>query len=81
MTNDNKISLNEIKELVTNIFLKQGCNQENASALANTITKAEEDGSSSHGLFRLPGYVASLKSTKNKPNVWQMQAYMLTTII
>ena len=64
MKNDNKISLNEIKELVTNIFLKQGCNQENASALANTITKAEEDGSSSHGLFRLPGYVASLKSGK-----------------
>ena len=64
MKNDNKISLNEIRELVTNIFLKQGCNQENASALANTITKAEEDGSSSHGLFRLPGYVASLKSGK-----------------
>ena len=59
-----KISLTEIQELVTNIFLKQGCNQENASALANTITKAEEDGSSSHGLFRLPGYVASLKSGK-----------------
>ena len=64
MKNDNKISLNEIKELVYDIFLKQGCNQENASALANTITKAEEDGSSSHGLFRLPGYVASLKSGK-----------------
>ena len=64
MTNNVKISLNDIKELVTNIFLKQGCNQENANALANTITKAEEDGSSSHGLFRLPGYVASLKSGK-----------------
>ncbi len=25
-----KISLTEIQELVTNIFLKQGCNQENA---------------------------------------------------
>ena len=46
MTNNVKISLNDIKELVTNIFLKQGCNQENANALANTITKAEEDVSS-----------------------------------
>ena len=64
MTNNVKISLDDIKELVTNIFVKQGCNQENANALANTITKAEEDGSSSHGLFRLPGYVASLKSGK-----------------
>ena len=34
MKNDNKISLNEIKELVTNIFLKQGCNQENAIGLS-----------------------------------------------
>ena len=64
MINVSKITLEEIKTLVTNVFLKQGCNKENASALANTIVKAEEDGSSSHGLFRVPGYVASLQSGK-----------------
>ena len=64
MSNVSKITLEEIKILVTNVCLKQGCNKENASALANTITKAEEDGSSSHGLFRVPGYVASLQSGK-----------------
>src|SRR5210317_1548070 len=32
--------------------------------IAKTITKAEEDGASSHGLFRVPGYVSSLKSGK-----------------
>ena len=64
MSNVSKITLEEIKILVTNVFLKQGCNKENAFALANTITKAEEDGSSSHGLFRVPGYVASLQSGK-----------------
>ena len=64
MNNVSKITLEEIKTLVTNVFLKQGCNKENASALANTIVKAEEDGSSSHGLFRVPGYVASLQSGK-----------------
>ena len=64
MSNVSKITLEEIKILVTNVFLKQGCNKENASALANTITKAEEDGSSSHGLFWVPGYVASLQSGK-----------------
>ena len=68
MANSTKISLNEIKKLVTDVFLKQGCNKENASALANTITKAEEDGSSSHGLFRVPGYVASLQSGKVNGN-------------
>ena len=64
MANSINVSLDEIKTLVTNVFLKQGCNKNNASALANTITKAEEDGSSSHGLFRVPGYVASLQSGK-----------------
>ena len=64
MANSINVSLDEIKKLVTDVFLKQGCNKSNASALANTITKAEEDGSSSHGLFRVPGYVASLQSGK-----------------
>ena len=66
MNNNNKIkiTLAEIKKLVTDICIKHGCNHENANALSNTITKAEEDGSSSHGLFRLPGYIASLKSGK-----------------
>ena len=68
MANSINISLDEIKKLVTDVFLKQGCNKNNASALANTITKAEEDGSSSHGLFRVPGYVASLQSGKVNGN-------------
>ena len=68
MANSTNISLDEIKKLVTDVFLKQGCNKDNASALANTITKAEEDGSSSHGLFRVPGYVASLQSGKVNGN-------------
>ena len=62
--NNQKMTLIEIKDLVFNVLKKQGCNKENANALANTITKAEEDGAVSHGLFRLPGYVASLKSGK-----------------
>ena len=63
-----QISLKEIKKLVYEVFVKQDCNHENANALANTITKAEEDGSSSHGLFRVPGYVASLQSGKVNGN-------------
>jgi delta1-piperideine-2-carboxylate reductase len=68
MNNLTKLTLEEIKTLVTDVFVKQGCNKVNAKALARTITKAEEDGSSSHGLFRVPGYVASLKSGKVNGN-------------
>ena len=32
--------------------------------MATTVTHAERDGSVSHGLFRIPGYVSSLKSKK-----------------
>ena len=68
MSGNIQIKLKEIRELVTNVFLKQGCDLTNANALAKTITVAEEDGSSSHGLFRVPGYIASLQSGKVNGN-------------
>ena len=58
------LSLNEVFELASRCLLVNGCNLENAEAVAATILAAERDGSSSHGLFRLPGYVASLRSRK-----------------
>ena len=61
-----EISLKEIYNMAETIFQKYGCDAENAIALADTVTNAERDGSLSHGLFRIPGYVASLKSGKVK---------------
>ncbi|MGB7183927.1 MAG: Ldh family oxidoreductase [Burkholderiaceae bacterium] len=58
------LSLNEIFELATACLSAAGANSENARAVARTVMTAERDGSVSHGLFRLPGYVASLKSGK-----------------
>jgi len=58
------LSLNEILDLAKKTLLANGCDEENASILADTITRAERDGSVSHGLFRLPAYVAGLKSKK-----------------
>ena len=61
-----QLNLNEIYQLAFEIFSKHGCDSENATALSKTVTNAERDGSLSHGLFRIPGYVASLKSGKVK---------------
>jgi len=58
------LTLNEILELAKKTLLANGCDEENASVLADTIMRAERDGSVSHGLFRLPAYVAGLKSKK-----------------
>ena len=58
------LSLDKILELAKKTLLANGCDEENASILADTIMRAERDGSVSHGLFRLPAYVAGLKSKK-----------------
>ena len=56
--------LDQIFELAKKTLLANGCDDENASILADTIMRAERDGSASHGLFRLPAYVSGLKSKK-----------------
>ena len=58
------VSLTEIETLALTVFRAQGCDEGNTAALARTVTAAERDGSVSHGLFRVPGYVASLRSGK-----------------
>jgi len=58
------LSLNEIYSLAKNVMLANGCDTANAEALADIICRAERDGSHSHGLFRVPGYVKALKSGK-----------------
>ena len=58
------LTIEQIYALAFNVLSKFGCNKENANAIATTVAIAERDGSLSHGLFRVPGYVASLKSGK-----------------
>ena len=61
---DRDLSLNEIYSLAKNVMLANGCDTANADALADIICRAERDGSHSHGLFRIPGYVRALRSGK-----------------
>ena len=58
------LTLDEIHDLAKKTLLANGCDDETGSILADLIMKAERDGSLSHGLFRLPAYVAGLKSGK-----------------
>ena len=58
------LTLNQIYDLAKQTLLFNGCDDENASILSDTLMRAERDGSHSHGLFRLPSYVAALKSKK-----------------
>ena len=59
-----ELSLDEIFNLAKTALLNNGANEENADAVASTVTNAERDGSVSHGLFRIPGYIKALQSKK-----------------
>ena len=60
------LPLDEIYSLARDTLINNGCDELNAEAVAQTVTHAERDGSVSHGLFRIPGYVAALRSKKAK---------------
>ncbi len=67
------LSLEDIYNLANQTLLANGCDEETSNILSDLIMKAERDGSLSHGLFRLPAYVAGLKSGKingkNRPKI------------
>ena len=58
------LSLPEIYDIALNALCHAGANNDNAAAGARVVTNAERDGAHAHGLFRIPGYVAGLKSGK-----------------
>ena len=58
------MSMDEIHRLAKECLVTNGCDEANAEAVATTVSRAEGDGCSSHGLFRIPGYVAALRSGK-----------------
>ena len=75
------LSLDEIYNLAKDTLLYNGCDEINAEAVAKTVTHAERDGSISHGLFRIPGYIAALRSKKAKGNSRPSANYRTQNII
>jgi delta1-piperideine-2-carboxylate reductase len=63
-----ELTLDEIHTLARTALEVAGSSDEMADAVADTVMRAERDGSLSHGLFRIPGYVASLRSGKVNGN-------------
>lgn len=57
-----KIAVAELQTHLERIFMDHGMAPAGAPVVAATIVAAERDGSRSHGLQRLPGYLSSLKS-------------------
>jgi|RhiMethySRZTD1v2_1073278.scaffolds.fasta_scaffold02127_9 delta1-piperideine-2-carboxylate reductase len=56
----NRISVEALMRIVEAVLAANGFSQPNACVLAGIIVAAERDGSKSHGLFRLKGYLAEV---------------------
>jgi LDH2 family malate/lactate/ureidoglycolate dehydrogenase len=63
-----RLMLDQVYTLAWEVLRVQGVSEAHARAIAETITAAERDDCQAHGLFRLPGYVSSVRSGKVSPD-------------
>jgi LDH2 family malate/lactate/ureidoglycolate dehydrogenase len=64
MSETQRLTLDEVHALTTAVLLENGVSPAQTRAVADTVTAAERDDCKSHGLFRVPGYVAGVRSGK-----------------
>lgn len=57
-----RITFDDLAALLQRIFRAGGCSDRVAAILAGNMAEAERDGAKSHGVFRMAGYLASLRS-------------------
>lgn len=57
-----RVPFNELVSLLTSVFSHHGTSDTVAAALAHNCASAQRDGSDSHGVFRIPGYLSTLAS-------------------
>ncbi len=68
MVDNVPLSLSQVHDLATEIFLAHGISADQTRALVDIITRAERDGCAAHGLFRVPAYVGSVDNGKISPD-------------
>ncbi|MNF67701.1 (2R)-3-sulfolactate dehydrogenase (NADP(+)) [compost metagenome] len=56
------VSFADLNQMLQRIFERHGTSAEVARVLAHNCASAQRDGSHSHGVFRIPGYLSSLAS-------------------
>lgn len=62
MTATLRVPFAELVELIAAIFRQHRCSAQVAASIAENMAIAEADGATSHGIFRIPGYLGSLDS-------------------
>lgn len=67
MTDNVNITLEQVYELAVSALTCQGFSEDQASAIATTVTAAERDECHSHGLFRIPFYIKATANPSTDP--------------
>ena len=68
MSQEVRLTLDEVRELANNALLANGLSSEQARAIADNVTRAERDECKSHGLFRIPWYVGAVRAGTASPD-------------
>ncbi len=63
-----RLTLDEVHRIATEALRARGFSQRHARAIADTVTAAERDECTSHGLFRIPFYVKALLAGNVSPD-------------
>lgn len=59
---DPRLTLQQIHALAQRVLGGSGLAADQAAAIADVVTRAEADACHSHGLYRIPGYVAAIRA-------------------
>jgi LDH2 family malate/lactate/ureidoglycolate dehydrogenase len=76
-----RLTLKEVHDIATANLEHYGASPEQARAVADVVTAAERDECKSHGLFRIPGFCASLKSGKVTGNATPVITTLAPSVI
>lgn len=66
---ERRVQADELLSLVGSIFERCGMAPDDAQLLADSLVQADLRGVSSHGVLRVPEYVAKLTPTDGRPSV------------
>ncbi|KQU86426.1 oxidoreductase [Ensifer sp. Root31] len=76
-----RLSLDEVRKISLDAFIANGFSDRQAHATADVVTRAEADACRSHGLYRVPGYIAAVRAgranARAEPSVQQSAASVL----
>jgi LDH2 family malate/lactate/ureidoglycolate dehydrogenase len=81
MTTLVRLALHDVYALTLEVFQAHGVSPDQARPIAATVTAAERDDCKSHGLFRVPGYIRSVRSGKVTPDAVPVVADLAPGVI